>query len=483
MKFDNTFINLPKEFFAAAAPAKFSAPQLLKFNDQLAAQLGLDLTAFSQSELANIFVGQMMLTGSTPIAMAYAGHQFGHFVPQLGDGRAMLLGEVVDPQGRRFDIQLKGAGQTVFSRNGDGRSALGPVMREYIISEAMFHLGVPTTRALAATITGDLVYRETPLPGAILTRVAAGHIRIGTFQYLAAKGDIAGLKTLLDYSIKRHYPEIMGQANSARLFLKKVAAAQASLIAQWMGLGFIHGVMNTDNMTISGETIDYGPCAFMDNFNFNQVFSFIDRNGRYAYANQKDIAMWNLSRLADSLIPLVHADQNTAMASLNEELSTLPELFNKAWGQQMAAKLGLLTYQKNDEQLIQKWLNYLQSEQLDFTLSFRLLANRLEGHEDIASFKATEKFDDFLTLWKLRLKIQGKDISSTKNQMNSINPIYIPRNHQVERAIQSALDGDYSIFHELIQVLKQPFQRQREFANYQSPPLPEERVAETFCGT
>ena len=486
MQFHNSFEQLPKEFYADAFPAAFSRPQLLKFNKELSEQLGLNLGSLPESDLVDILLCKQKVIGSRPIAFAYAGHQFGHFVPLLGDGRAILLGEVLDPNGRRFDIQLKGAGQTVFSRNGDGRAALGPVLREYIVSEAMHKLGVPTTRALAAISTGDIVYRESPLPGALLVRVASGHIRIGTFEYIAAKGDLLGLQALLDYSIDRHYPEIKGEVNAALLFLKKVASAQINLVAHWMSIGFIHGVMNTDNMTISGETLDYGPCAFMDQFSFDQVFSYIDRQGRYAYMNQGSIVHWNLSRLAECLIPLVHKDQKIAIELLKNELDAIPKIFELELNQRMSKKLGLLNYQSEDKNLIESWLNYLQEEQLDFTLSFRMLSSSLDNNPSTDVPKAKNAYKSFERAWHLRLKNQAHDLATIKNNMDKVNPLFIPRNHQIERAIHNAIEGDLSTFNELNQVLSRPFDETLEnsqLSSYKNPPLPEEKILSTFCGT
>ena len=351
--FDNTYCRLPPHFFAEVYPAIASNPKHLKYKHKLEQKLGIDLSSLSEQELADIFVGKNIPSGANTIAMAYAGHQFGRFVPMLGDGRAILLGEVVDLDKKRYDLQLKGAGQTPYSRRGDGLSALGPVIREYIVSEAMHYLGIPTTRALAAVTTGDLVYREEGgIAGGVFTRVASSHIRVGTFEFFAAQGDFKAIKTLLDYSIKRHYPELEGEENLALLFLQKVSKAQAKLVASWMSVGFIHGVMNTDNFSISGETIDYGPCAFLDNFKFNKVFSFIDRNGRYCYSNQGNIAHWNLSRLANCLIPLVHDDQNQAVEALNNELDQFLNLFKNEWLKKMGAKLGLHETRAEDEILI-----------------------------------------------------------------------------------------------------------------------------------
>ncbi|HEO66126.1 MAG TPA: YdiU family protein [Spirochaetes bacterium] len=485
MTFDNTYHKLPDRFYKEVTAERFSKPELLAFNENLSDDLGLNLGSQSDIELANFFSGQTLLKGSHPIALPYAGHQFGHFVPQLGDGRAMLLGEIVNPDSKRFDIQLKGSGQTFFSRNGDGKSAIGPVIREYILSEAMYHLGVPTTRALAAVATGDLVYREETVPGAVFTRIASSHIRIGTFQYFAAKDDLDGLKTLLDYSIQRHYPE--SGTNPAISFLQKVIQAQVSLVSNWMSLGFIHGVMNTDNMSISGETIDYGPCAFMDQFNAHQVYSFIDRDGRYSYMNQGPILQWNLSRLADCLIPLVHSDKKKAIEMLNSELATISDLFRNEWIERMKRKLGLVSGQahENDEKLITSWLDYLEKEELDFTLSFRKLEDLLVDNDNLSDsfFKQTTEFDTFKTAWTNRLKDQDLELAIVKEKMNGVNPIYIPRNHQVERAIQQAIVGDLSVFNEMNQVLKNPYVYQPNLDFYRVTPLPEEEVTTTFCGT
>jgi serine/tyrosine/threonine adenylyltransferase len=466
-KFENTYVKLPERFYKKVLPAKVNQPKLVQFNEDLAQQLAIDSSAFSEDELAQIFSGQKIPASAAPLAMAYAGHQFGHFVPQLGDGRAILLGEMVNRQGKRFDIQLKGSGLTPFSRNGDGKAALGPVIREYLISEAMFHLGVPTTRSLAAVSTGELVQRETALPGAILTRVAASHIRIGHFEYFASRSDVEGLKILAQYSIQRLYPEIENSVDLYLSFFKKVIGAQAALIAHWMDIGFIHGVMNTDNMSVSGETIDFGPCAFMDTFSFDQVFSSIDRNGRYAYANQPSIGEWNLAILANCLL-LLEQDANSMVKMYENELSNFRHLFEKHLLNRMRSKLGLLNEDPKDFEIVKKWLEYLQEEKLDYTLSFRKLA---AGDE----FPQTPKFKDFEAQWKKRLP--------DKNKMNQVNPIYIARNHQVERAIQNAMAGDLSTFKELLQVLKNPFTEQPGFELYKKPPLPEERISATFCGT
>lgn len=489
MNFDNTYVLLPDTFYSESGGSYFSDPQLLAYNEDLAKELGIDLKDKSNDELAEIFCGMKVLKGSCNISMVYSAHQFGYFSGRLGDGRAMLLGEVVDPNGKRFDIQLKGSGPTEYSRNGDGLSALGPVIREYIVSEAMHKLGVPATRALAAVLTGDPVYRQQILPGAVFTRVAASHIRIGTFQHFASTGDIEGLKTLLKYTIKRHYPHInesKENTHEAILFLREVIKKQSSLVSQWATYGFIHGVMNTDNTTVSGETIDFGPCAFMDNYKADKVFSSIDRGGRYAYNQQSAICGWNICRLADCLIPLVDKDSEKAIEILNEELSGLNKILEDAWLQRMILKFGLEAKTENsdkDERLISSFLVCLENNELDFTLAFRKLSNLLEDGSKDCFFPLSDEFTEFLKLWRNRITQESKDLSGIKAAMESVNPLYIPRNHQVERAIKAAENGDLKIFHELNKVLQKPFTYQAELDRYSLPPMPEEEVKATFCGT
>lgn len=478
INFDNTYLNLPERFYAEVTPEKVSKPFLLAFNREFASEeLGLNLDTLSKRELADLFTGQVLPDSASSIALAYAGHQFGHFVPQLGDGRALLMGEIVTPKGRRYDIQLKGSGHTPFSRNGDGKSSLGPVIREYIVSEAMHFLGVPTTRALAAAATGDSIFRDQPLPGGIFTRVASSHIRIGTFEYFAARDDLAGLKLLVNYSIDRHYPEIKDQKNIYLSFLQKIAHTHASLVAHWMSFGFIHGVMNTDNMSISGETIDYGPCAFMDNFASNRVFSSIDRNGRYAYNNQIPIAKWNLYRLANCLIPFIHNDQKQAISIIEDSINSYSHIYEEKWMETMGKKLGLFSSEAEDQALINNWLQYLEDEDLDFTLSFRKLSESSNG------LKETSRFKDFSSKWHKRLENQPQDLRESRDLMNSVNPVFIPRNHQVERAIQSAFEGDLSIFKDMNHLLKNPYVDQPKFEAYKVAPKPDERIEATFCGT
>ncbi|MGY5779497.1 protein adenylyltransferase SelO [Rhizobium sp. LEGMi135b] len=484
--FDNSYARLPPQFFADQAPTSVAAPRLVKFNEALASELGLDVDVLKQ-DAAAIFSGNELLPGSQPIAMAYAGHQFGNFVPQLGDGRAILLGEIRDRHGRRRDIQLKGPGPTPFSRRGDGRAALGPVLREYIVSEAMHALGIPTTRALAAVTTGEPVYREEVLPGAIFTRVAASHIRVGTFQFFAARGDTDSLKILADYVIGRHYPEIRDRANPYLALLEAVADRQAALIARWLHVGFIHGVMNTDNMTVSGETIDFGPCAFMDAYDPATVFSSIDRNGRYAYANQPAIGQWNLARLGETLIPLIDPSVDTAIELANVVIKAYGERFQTYWLAGMRAKIGLVNEEDGDLELIQSLLATMQQQGADFTLTFRRLA-ALAADEDVTDFAAA--FNDpqaaapWLERWRERLARDPQTPAARAAAMRKVNPAFIPRNHRIEQAIEAAVeDGDFSLFEALLKVLAAPYEDQPAFAPYAEPPLPAERVLQTFCGT
>ena len=491
MKFNNTYVNLPKSFYAESTPGKFSNPTLLAYNETLADEMGIDLKQYTNHELAEIFSGQKILEGSELISTVYAAHQFGNFVPRLGDGRAMLLGEVVNPEGKRYDVQLKGSGSTIYSRNGDGLSALGPVIREYIVSEAANSLGIPSTRALAAVSTGDIVYRSGEIPGGVFTRVASSHIRIGSFQYFANRGEYDELIKLLDYSIDRHYPEIrdemennQGNTNLALLFLNKVIRSQVSLVSKWMTFGFIHGVMNTDNTTISGETIDFGPCAFMDVYQENKVFSSIDSYGRYAFNNQRSICAWNLCRLADCLIPLVHKERDEAVKMLNKELSAIPNLLESTWLESFSPKFGFVhkeEFKEEDDKIISSFLKYLENEKLDFTLAFRNLAELILGKTNF--YPESKELKDFLNNWQQRLKTTDLDNKQVIELMNSVNPRYIPRNHQVERAIEHATEGDLTVFHEMNELLKNPFTYQKKLDHYSIPPLPEEEIKATFCGT
>jgi uncharacterized protein YdiU (UPF0061 family) len=483
---ENTYAALPDRFYARIKPSTAEAPQLIKANEELARSLALDPEWLQSADGVQFLSGRETAPSSQPIAMAYAGHQFGNFVPQLGDGRAILLGEVVDPRGSRFDLQLKGAGRTPFSRGGDGKAALGPVLREYVVSEAMAALGIPSTRALAALTTGQLVFRERTAPGAMIVRVASSHIRVGTFQYFAARADQEAVRILADYVIKRHYPDAALAERPYRRLLDLVIAAQAKLIARWLTVGFIHGVMNTDNTAISGETIDFGPCAFLDTFNPAAVFSSIDRQGRYAYANQPQIALWNLSRFAETLLPLLKEDQGAAIADAEEALDAFAPAFESEYMSGFRRKLGLSTEREEDSGLIQGLLGAMARNQVDFTLLFRRLADALEPEGQAPArelFVNPLEFDEWGLQWRARVELEPPG-SDPRAAMLSVNPAYIPRNHRVEAMIQAAVDdGDFGPFEELLQVLSAPFDARPEFARYEDPPNPEERVLATFCGT
>ena len=483
--FDNSYARLPPEFFAKVLPTPVVAPRLVKFNAPLADALGLHLAA--DAKLAAIFSGNVLLPGSEPLAMAYAGHQFGHFVPQLGDGRAVLLGEIVDRGGARRDIQLKGSGRTPFSRGGDGRAALGPVLREYLVSEAFFALGVPATRALAAVTTGEWVARETRQPGAIVTRVAASHVRVGTFQYFAARGDIASTRCLADHVIARHYPHVASGGAVYLQLLHAVVERHALLVARWMLVGFIHGVMNTDNMTLSGETIDFGPCAFMDDYAASRVFSSIDHLGRYAYANQPHAARWNLARFAETLLPLIDEDPQQAAVSAGEVLSGFMTRFEEHRLAGMRAKLGLVTQEAGDAPLVEALLQAMQDEEMDFTLTFRGMCAVAEGTAPVGTARAASAgprpFDDWMAAWKARAAREAVAPRERAAAMRRANPAFIPRNHRIEGAIQAALHDDFAPFDELSQVLGRPFDEQPAFRDYADAPLPAQRVLQTFCGT
>jgi serine/tyrosine/threonine adenylyltransferase len=486
--FDNSFARLPERFYARQPPTPVAAPHLIRLNDALARELGLDPAFLSSPEGVAILAGNRVAQGAEPLAAAYAGHQFGHFVPQLGDGRAILLGEVVDRNGRRRDIQLKGSGPTPFSRRGDGRAALGPVLREYLISEAMAALGVPTTRALAAVTTGEEVFRETPLPGAVLTRVASSHIRVGTFQFFAARNDTDAIRTLADHVIERHYPEAAGAPSPYRALLEGVIARQASLAANWLGIGFIHGVMNTDNMSIAGETIDYGPCAFMDAYHPGTVFSSIDENGRYAYGNQPAIAQWNLARLAETLLPLLADDETAAIAEANAALGTFAPLFNAAYIAGFRRKLGLLEEKPDDLALIQDLLERMAANRADFTLTFRLLSDAaVDPAADMAvraQFAEPGFFDEWAVRWRARLDAETSSSKARDATMRASNPAFIPRNHLVEDLIAAAVTRrDFAPFERMLTVLSTPYDDQPGAERYATPPKPEEVVLHTFCGT
>jgi serine/tyrosine/threonine adenylyltransferase len=486
--FEHTYAAMPANFFARVAPTPVAAPRLIKLNRSLAVHLGLDPDLLATPEGAEILAGKRLPEGADPIAMAYAGHQFGHFVPQLGDGRAILLGEVIDADGVRRDIQLKGSGPTPFSRRGDGRAALGPVLREYIVSEAMWALGIPTTRSLAAVITGESVMRETPLPGAVLTRVASSHIRVGTFQYFAARGDTDGVRRLADHVIARHYPQAAQAGRPYHALLEGVIARQADLVARWLLVGFIHGVMNTDNTSISGETIDYGPCAFMDHYDPAAVFSSIDEFGRYAYANQPRIALWNLTRLAECLLPLLADNQDAGIAEAQEILGGFPDKFTATYQAGLRAKIGLFTKRDGDEALAQDLLDAMAKNQADFTLTFRRLgAAAGDPANDTAVrqlFAEPAAFDEWAVRWRQRTTDEAQSAVERQSAMHAFNPAFIPRNHRIEAVIEAAMNrGDFAPFEELIAVLAKPFEDQPSFAGYAEPPQTHQRVLQTFCGT
>jgi len=478
--FDNSYAQLPERFFAKQAPVQVPEPELIRVNDALAAELGIDPAWLKSADGLAVLSGNALPEGADPIAQAYAGHQFGGFSPQLGDGRALLLGEVVDLHGKRRDIQLKGSGRTPFSRGGDGKSALGPVLREYIVSEAMHAFGVPTTRALAAVATGEKVFRqEGAIPGGIFTRVAASHIRVGTFQYFHAREDVEAVRILADHVIGRHYPEAEGTDAPFLTLLKSVIAAQAELVAHWMSLGFIHGVMNTDNSAISGETIDYGPCAFMDDFHPQCVFSAIDTGGRYAWGNQPDIALWNLTRFAETLLPLLADEPEGAIEIAEKALSAYPETFGNAYINRFRTKLALPPTAAAG--LVKDCLDLLAAQEVDFTLFFRHLTYASADGDNSALrglFAEKEPFEKWHSAWK-----EVADPVGLKDQMRSANPILIPRNHQIEHAIQKGMDGDYSPFHRMVEALQYPFEDREEFADLEAAPEPHEVVQQTFCGT
>ncbi|PTN02678.1 uncharacterized protein YdiU (UPF0061 family) [Rhodovulum imhoffii] len=467
--FDNSYARLPARFYTRQPPTPVRAPALLVLNAPLAAELGLPDT-LRGPEGVQILAGNLVPDGAAPLAQVYAGHQFGGFVPRLGDGRAILLGEVIDRNGQRRDIQLKGAGPTPYSRMGDGRAWLGPVLREYLVSEAMHALGIPTTRALAAVATGEDVYRQTRLPGAVLTRVAASHIRVGTFQYFAARNDTEALRLLTDHARQRHFP----QAETALDFLKSVIAAQARLVAQWMGVGFIHGVMNTDNMAVSGETIDYGPCAFMDGYHPETVFSSIDAQGRYAYARQADIAVWNLAQLATALLPVLDENRENAVNLGTRALNGFPNLFRQAWLDVFRPKIGLSTDDPADAELIHRLLDLMAAERADFTNTFRALA---EGE---APLKNRAAFASWQAEWQARLR---RDTPGGVERMRRANPVVIPRNHQMEAAIGAAVRGDMSQFMKFLSSCIQPFASNHFSYEFTKPPAAGETVRQTFCGT
>jgi uncharacterized protein YdiU (UPF0061 family) len=489
--FDNTYARLPQRFHARVNPSTVPAPRLIRVNQELALFLGLDPAALASQQGIEVLAGNFVAEGSEPLAIAYAGHQFGNFVPQLGDGRANLLGEVLGQDGLRYDVQLKGSGPTPFSRRGDGKAALGPVLREYLLSEAMAALGVPTTRALAAVTTGEAVFREGAVPGAVFTRVAASHLRVGTFQYFAAREDLEGLRTLADYAMARHDRNAEHSTRPYRALLDGVVERQARLIAQWMCLGFLHGVMNTDNMSISGETIDYGPCAFMEAYDPDKVFSSIDRQGRYAYSNQPHAAHWNLTRLAEALLPLLvqeEGSEEAALASARESLAHFGPVFEAARTAGLQRKLGLFSEREGDLALAEDLLERMAANGADFTLTFRRLSDAAgvpEGDAGVrAMFADPTVYDVWAKAWRQRLQGEPAPPAARSAAMRQANPLYIPRNHKVEAVIVAAVQhGDFAPFEKLLEAVTHPFEDQPGLELYATPARPEECVTQTFCGT
>ncbi len=474
--FHNSYARLPERFYARLAPTPVRAPKLIAVNADLARELGLDPAELESPEGVEVLAGNRVPQGAAPLAQAYAGHQFGGWVPQLGDGRAILLGEVLDVHGARRDIQLKGAGRTPYSRNGDGRAWLGPVLREYLVSEAMHHLGVPTTRALAAVSTGESVYRESELPGAVLTRVAASHIRVGTFQFFAARDDREALETLCQHVIERHYPH----ANGPLELLGAVCEAQGRLVSHWLAVGFIHGVMNTDNTALSGETIDYGPCAFLDRYHPDIVFSSIDMRGRYAYANQPQVMLWNLAQLATALLPIVGPDRDAAVEAATAVLHGYPAVQEAQWLVRFRAKLGFRTAHDTDRATIDALLHVMAAQEADFTRVFRGL---VEGSARGEFKRDPEAFDRWVADWRRRLAEEGTSAAEARAVMAAANPAFIPRNHRIEQAIEAAVAGNFAPFERLANVLRRPYTDQPEHAELQNAPRANEEVEATFCGT
>jgi uncharacterized protein YdiU (UPF0061 family) len=499
-EFDTTFASLPDRFYSYAQPVTVANATTIIHNPTLAKELGIDPQWLASDEALQVLAGNQTALGSAPMAQAYAGHQFGSFNPQLGDGRAHLLGEIVTPNGERFDLQLKGSGPTPYSRRGDGRSPMGPVIREYLISEAMAALGVPTTRSLAAIATGETVMRQGPAPGAVLTRIAPSHIRVGTFEYFAMQGDEDAVKKLADYCLKRHFPHLINHAQPYLALLNEVMERQAKLIAQWQGFGFIHGVMNTDNMLICGATVDYGPCAFMDQFNPEKVFSSIDRQGRYRYNQQPGIGQWNLTRLAQALLPLLHTDGEQALADAQQALDDYVKHFGAAYQRVMSNKLGFSEPQADDQALTEQLLAIMAEHQLDFTLCFRYLLDQVAvqvtdletdlvktgpAHQALGdAFTAPDELVLWQQQWQRRLATDSQSQEQRYQQMKLANPAFIARNHQVELAIRAAEDnGDYEPFYALLKVLQTPFEYQQSLKDYALTPVPQEVVHHTFCGT
>jgi len=491
--FNNQYLTLGETFYRKTRPSPVGNPELIRFNHMLAEDLGLSMEDFNIDDIASVFSGNVLPDGAEPLAMVYSGHQFGHFSSRLGDGRAILLGEVSGAGGTSMGLQLKGSGRTHYSRNGDGRAALGPVLREYLVSEAMYRLGVPTTRALAAVTTGEEVARERLVPGGIITRVASSFVRVGTFEYFASRGDVQSIQTLADHVIAQNYPQALEEDNPYAALLQAVTDGQASLIAQWMQLGFIHGVMNTDNMSVAGETIDYGPCAFMDAYDHDQVFSSIDQQGRYAYSNQPAIGLWNLTRLAECLVPLIDENADAAVERAQDVLQSYRSSHEDAWLSGMCAKCGLSPVsdevKSQDKALIEDLLDLMAANHADYTLTFFSLSqlSAQPSEEDRVGtdlFDNQVQFDQWLARWRERLAQETCSDEQRQANMQSVNPVYIPRNHQIEAAIRAAEDhDDFSVFHELHEVLENPYVQQAGKDSYIQPPEPDEVVEHTFCGT
>lgn len=484
MELSNTYSQANPEFSQASQPTTVQNPQLFLWNIKLAKQLKIpEKLASKPQNLAAIFSGNQILAGSEPVATAYAGHQFGHFVPQLGDGRAHLLGDLSDLSGQKWDVQLKGSGPTPFSRGGDGRCGLGPAVREYIMSEALFALGVPTTRCLAVVISGEQIFRETPIPGAIVTRVAASHLRVGTFQYFAAQGKHEIIQDLCDFAIQRHYPQLMGHGSNRYIaLLAAVIQKQIELVVHWLRVGFIHGVMNTDNTTLSGETIDYGPCAMMNVYDPQTVYSSIDTQGRYAYGNQAAIAQWNMARLAECLLPLIDDDQTKAISQLEPIITDYSNQFEQAYHKMMGHKLGLKRFKAQDEKLLSAFLDLLIQNKMDYTNTFDMLTNSLQSSTETQ--KAKSQLGDWYEQWRQRLTQQNSSLEHTHQMMRENNPILIPRNHHMEAVLKQSLNtGQASAAEQFLKVLRSPYTLLPESADYQSPPADADQYYQTFCGT
>ena len=487
-RFDNSYVTLPERFYARQHPVPVADPGLVRVNRELARQLGIDPDWLESDEGIATIAGNHVPDGAEPIATVYAGHQFGSWNPRLGDGRAVLLGEVVAQDGERYDLQLKGSGITPFSRSGDGRAPLGPILREYLVSEAMAALGVPTSRTLAAVTTGEPVYRERRLPGGVLIRVARSHIRIGTLQYFASVQDFDGVRLLADHVIARHYPEVADLDNPVLEMYRRVSERQAALIAQWQSIGFIHGVMNTDNMLLSGETIDFGPCAFIDAYDPAAVFSSIDHGSRYAYRNQPGIAQWNLACLGQALLPLLAEDEQEGVEAAQDVLNAFPQVYLDAWQARLNAKLGLAQAREGDAALAQDFLDLLQQGGHDFTLAFRRLADLADGaaadDDGIGElFRFGGAFDDWLARWRERCAGEAVSAQQRQHGMRAVNPVFTPRNHRIEQAIEQGYAGDFTLFHRLHERWRKPFEFDATDADLAQPPEPHEIVQQTFCGT